>query len=131
MQLTNRQVVESFQALTAMSRERLPIKAAFVIGGRNLRCLQKANEDYDKARLVLVNQHAKKDEAGKPVESQDQPGNIQLEDPAAFAKEINDLLNFPVELAMYTVNIADLGSEPLPVQYFYALDWMIVEGVQS
>lgn len=127
MQLTNRKVVESFQALSALSRERLPIKAAFVIGGRNLRCLQKANDDYDKARLVLVNQHARKDDAGKPMEAEDQPGNIQLADPVAFTKEMNELLDIPVELAMYTVNLADLGDAPLPAHYFYTLDWMITD----
>lgn len=125
MQLTNKQIVESFPALQALGAKDLSVQPAFKIG-RTLRKVFEAHQDYEKVRTALVTKHAAKDVEGN-VEASAIPGSVTIVDITSFNAEHDELLAIPVEVNVAIMSLTDLGDVKVSPSTFAALSWMFPE----
>jgi hypothetical protein len=115
MKITNSAVLAAIPALKELVTVHLPVRASFRVA-RLARQVEQAAQDVDGARTRLVEQHAKRDAEGRleaPRDESGEPiqGSVLLNDPAAFGRELNELLDLEVELAVEPIRLGDLGEK--------------------
>lgn len=103
----------------------LPVKASFYVA-KNIDILERENKDYEKARVKLVEQYGKKDEAGNLVK--DDTGNVAFDkaDREKYYKNIEELqeMETTVEFKTFDYSLIE-NREDIPPSYMTALSYML------
>ena len=120
--------IELFNFINSeLGNKRLPAKLSLAISV-NVEEAGKKIEIYEKERIKIAEAHAKKDENGEPVIEN---SKYVIEDPVAWRKEHQELVNAEVECAMTTVTIDDItkcdepGFDSLTVNEMTVIRFMI------
>jgi len=106
--------------------QRINAKAAYALT-KNARALAAVGEDFEKVRQKLVQDHAKRDEAGEIVPGE-QEDSVQIADAAAFQAEFVALLESEVEIDAHKVPFKGIENAEIAPSTLLLLDWMIDYG---
>lgn len=123
MQLKIKDLLASTNALSELSKEKLPAKTAYRVG-KNLRLIQQELDHYETTRRGTI------ETFGEPVEGQ--PGSFQVkkENLKVFEDSMNALLDTEVDIMLMGITVEDLGDCNLAPSVFASLHWMINEAPQ-
>lgn len=108
---TKRDVWDAFDALTVLVEHGYPDHHVALNLGATFHRVQEAREEIERARTVLVNAHARRDEEGNYVRVND--GNvtaIAMVDPPAFQEEWRALLAEAATIRVSPISLDALGD---------------------
>lgn len=95
MKMTLNEVLVNYRNLISLAGKKLPVRLSYAVS-KNLRLLEKEAELIEKSRTELAEQHAEKDEEGKPATKD---GNYVFgENKEKFLEEYNEYLETEIEL---------------------------------
>jgi len=133
MTILNRDIVNdpTLALLSKLAATKLPGAAAFKIGS-NIDAIQKVVEAFNKQRTALVEKHTAKDEVGKvlrPLKPDGTPDEaaVQLSEPEAFAKAMEELLTVDVTdiCPILIVKLSELGAYEFEPREASLIKWML------
>lgn len=125
MKVTNQEIL-NFAALQ-MKTKHLPVRVAYAISVNAVEAEAKIKA-YDEQRKALLQQHADKDENGKPIIEN---GNYKVADPVRWNADIQELLEAEAEMNVTTFPLDDLAKcdgpdfDSLSVAEITAMKFMI------
>jgi hypothetical protein len=128
MKLSNLDLIQSIPALSLLGQLHLPVKTSFSLG-QIMRQANGLNQDYEGARLKLIDQFAKKDDGGKVIEEKDVVSGQMVAvfaDREGFDADLKVLQSIEVEVTGDPVKLDDLGNVNLPANILAALHWLVV-----
>ena len=131
MEISNKLLIESSNALKEITTFSLPIKTSFKIA-KIVRQVQPTIDAYEEVLKNLQEKYAEKDEEGKPrVNDTDNPGikQILLSDAEKFSKEYQELLDAINEITIEKLTIEDFGEAEIKPNLLVQLSWLI-EGLE-
>jgi hypothetical protein len=129
MKLSNLDLLQSISALSLVGQIHLPVRVSHRIA-QVMRQANALNQDYDVARLKLIDQFAAKDDAGKVIETRDPAGGQMVatfKDKAPFDAALKELQAIEVEIPGNGIKTDDLGDVKLPPNVLAALHWLIAD----
>lgn len=95
MKMTLNEVLVNYRNLISLAGKKLPVRLSYAVS-KNLRLLENEMKLIEKSRTELAEQHAEKDEEGKPVTKD---GNYVFgENKEKFLEEYNEYLETEIEL---------------------------------
>jgi superfamily I DNA and/or RNA helicase len=100
-------IFDIVSSVESIKKKRLPIRLSFALNA-NLKKFESAIEVFNDERYKLFEQYGKKDQNGKIIV--DEAGNVSLEDPVAFSKDVRDLRDVDVDIAIQKVSIDILDA---------------------
>ena len=108
IQVTLNDIITNNNLFREIHSKPMPARAAFKVA-RLIRELDKENEMFDKQRIEIIKQYAKRDEKGDFIEEN---GQVIIDENKIkeFQEEINSLLTTEVEINAEKLNIEDLGD---------------------
>lgn len=122
--MKNREIIEHINALGAFTKDKIPVKLSFAIV-KNFNKLKSASDDYEQARMKLLEENSEKKENGDIESGED--GNAKIIDIDKWNKEINELMNIEVDIDMHKVDFSILDGLQLSVSDMAAIEFMIKE----
>jgi hypothetical protein len=124
MQLTNKKIITSANALAVLSQVPLKVKPSFAVAkvGKGISA---AIEVIQSEREKLVEKHAQRDDAG--VRKVNPDGTIPLTDAIAFRADEAEFLGINQEIAAEPMDVEDLGDVSVPPAVFIDLDWLFAK----
>jgi hypothetical protein len=128
MKLSNLDLIQSIPPLSLLGQLHLPVKTSFLLG-QIMRQANGLNQDYEAARLKLIDQFAKKDDGGKVIEEKDAASGQMVAvfaDREGFDADLKVLQAIEVEVNGDPVKLEDLGNVNLPANILAALHWLVV-----
>ena len=125
IQVTLNDIITNNNLFREIHNKPMTARAAFKVA-RLIRELDKENEMFDKQRIEIIKQYAKRDENGDMVEENNQV-IIDENKLNEFEKEFNSLLETQVEVNAEKLNIEDLGDIQLTPQQTMSLEKFINE----
>ncbi len=134
MKITNGQMVEFLNQGEALLKYRMPRKLYTAIS-LNMEAMKTAAELYEKQRVEIITEYAKKDKENAPVVEN---GVFVIDNPEMCLKEINELLKVDVELSIQKVSeeVFDIMDrmdkyDSLTGNQYQALSFMIEERMEG
>jgi hypothetical protein len=122
MKLKLSQIIESQEALSRLSSEKLPIKIAYNLQ-RNIRLLKPEIESYEKTRIELI-----KTKYG--TEQKDGSYQVIPERTDKFIAELNELLSVDVDLDVRAIKMSEFTKEIASFDLL-VLDWMFINDLEQ
>ena len=123
MKVTNKQLLESVEALRVLNGQKLPVKISYKVA-KNSRVINEGLKDYTETLKKLQEDHSEKDEDDKPkVEG----NRFVMKDQEDFNKAYEELLELEAELSVKPIKLDDLGTIELPPSVLMSLEWLIQE----
>ena len=123
MKVTNKQLLESVDALRVLNGQKLPVKISFKVA-KNSRAINESLKDYTETLKKLQEEHAEKDEHEKPKVEENR---FVMKDQEVFNKAYEELLDIENEIPAKPIKLDDLGSIELPPSVLMALEWLVQE----
>lgn len=119
-----KQLIEQIApSISHIAQVKLPVKVAYRLA-KNIRLLQPELDAFNEARTKLVTKY------GTP-ESDGVNFRLDGENGAAFAKDINSLLDEDVNIALMRINLDELGSIDLEAGHIANLMDVIIYDVEQ
>lgn len=117
IRITNNEALLAHQALAQLAQERVPAATALRIV-RGLRLLSQAVDDVEQVRQQLLDQHARRDDAGQRLtEERDGLPHVVIEDQAAFDQDYNELMATEIEID-WSLSASELQGDVRPALLF-------------
>ncbi len=115
MDVKNAEILEAVEALREFTGERMPVRTSLKIT-RLARALETVAEDIHKVRQQIVMRYVQRDEQGNPIpvlgeDGIPQEGMVTLSDPAAFQREMIELLESMSSIEASPLDPEELGEE--------------------
>jgi hypothetical protein len=105
--------------LVSLSSKKLPAKLAYAVS-KNLRLITPELQDFEKARIALLEQYGKLNEETHTYD-------IPEDKKAQVDAEFNTLVNTDVDLTPFQVDIEAFGVIEITPNEFSSIAWMIRE----
>lgn len=105
MEIKNREIIGLLNTLTSFGDKKLPQRISFAIM-KNISALTKEYTIYEKAIKKLFEQYDSqmlKDEKGNIIYDSDGLPKLHVKD-NGFRDDVNDLLDIPVDVELYTID---------------------------
>lgn len=121
MKLTNRQIVDSIEAIQKLNKLKLPVRASFRIA-KTSRNLDEVLTDYNKTINKLRDEYSEKDSNG---EMKVNDNKIVFRDLDGFIKASNELLDIENDVDVQQIGLDDFGEMTVEPSLLYSIDWLI------
>jgi hypothetical protein len=129
VETTVEELLQSVVAMRDFSAMDMPVKLSF----RVKKIMKRVQQDVDSANETLDklrDKHGKKDDKGEFVHPDGPDGKpimdqIVLSDPAAYKKDVKELMDTPVKFGFEPLKISELGDKMVvKPAVLFALSWM-------
>lgn len=109
IEITLEQLVNSTEALRALSNKQLKAKSAYAVA-RLIKAADQEMTNFNETRMELIKKYGIKDDSGEL--KLDDNGNAQIDQASlsTFNSEFRDLLQTKIEINANKININDLGD---------------------
>lgn len=127
--MKNRELLDSVEALSALASTKLKGSVGFAVS-YNLKQVQDHLKVVEESRAAIVDRYTVKDDGKpRPVIGSDGkaiPGQVHIERPEEFRKEIDDLVNLDVTdlVKIRKLSPSTLDQVEIEPRHLVLLDWM-------
>lgn len=122
--LKNSEVLNVAQALGAIMKVKLPVKAGWNLT-KNMKKIESIIKTYSECENNLVQQYAIKDETGKVKIFEENQFKIVTENITIFNQERNDLLNCDNIIDILQIKYSELEGREIEPNLLFTLEFMI------
>jgi len=124
--MKNAEIIKNINALGTFTKDKVPAKLSFAIV-KNLNKLKVVYQDYDQARIALVNAYSKKDDKGNNLKDGNGFEILKEEYVSNWDEEIKELLEIEIDFEIHFINFSILENLQLAVSDMDAIEFMIKE----
>lgn len=121
-----REIIESKDVLAQLNQSKGMTGVVAYRIGKNIKMLDAELEEYDKARIHILEKYSNKDDKGNPI-IENNNYDIDQENLAQALNEINDLLDEESTLDLKKVSIEDISIANLSPKEMMAIEYMLEE----
>ena len=116
IEVTLKELINGSETLKNLSQKPLKARTAYAVG-KILKSVDVEISSFNDARMDLIRKYSEKDENGEVITDENNNVHIEPEHLKDFNKELQDLLDAPVELVVNKINVDELGDvEFTPVE---------------